>query len=73
MLVWLTKIKAIDPETGELKTWSGPKITAFTFKEAQEICKEIGYCEIDGLFIGEADRNEIEFIFDHDTTSFGLN
>lgn len=52
MKKWLTEIKAICPERGELITWSGPVIEAGTLEEAQHYCNNngLGYCKV----VGEA-------------------
>jgi len=70
MLIWSTKIKAIDPLTGEMCIWGGPKIKAPSRKQAEEFCQEngLGYCEIDGLFITSLSDEGIE-----DNGTFNLN
>ena len=56
MKKFTTKIRAIDPEDGKLKTWSGPYIDAETEEEAIRYCKEhLGYCEVDGRLISTVD------------------
>lgn len=50
MKKWKTRIKAIDPKTGELKEWAGPVIESLTIQGAKKYCQEneLGYCEIVG-------------------------
>lgn len=55
MKTFYTTLEAIDPENGELKTWSGPRISANHMMEA-EILKEqtgFGYLTIHGELIIE--------------------
>lgn len=75
MLTWSTKIRAINPLTGDLCTWCGPKIKAFSEAQAKEYLQEneLGYCEIDGLFMGNVTYQDDGYKFDHDSTSFNLN
>ena len=55
MKKFTTKIKAIDPTDGEMKTWNGPRIDAISFKDAEYFCQEngLGYCEVDGILVSE--------------------
>lgn len=57
MNVYLTKIRAIDPQTGELCDWCGPRIEARSMYEARMFCESngLGYCKITGKL-----RDEIE-------------
>lgn len=52
---FITKLQAIDPVDGELKTWMGPLIEADSFEDADRYCQEngLGYCVVDGIFEGE--------------------
>ena len=49
-MIWLTEIRAIDPQTGELVDWCGPQIDADSFEEAENYCNSngLGYCKIVG-------------------------
>lgn len=49
--MYVTEIQAIDPETGELKVYAGPKIQADNMHEAKEYCKNngLGYCKVLGV------------------------
>lgn len=49
-MIWLTEIQSIDPQTGELIKWSGPRIEAKSKREAQRFCEcnELGYCKVIG-------------------------
>lgn len=55
MFKFSTKIKAIDPKDGEMKTWSGPVIDAISYQDAEYYCQEngLGYCEVDGILVSE--------------------
>lgn len=59
MNVYVTEIKAIDPETGELFIWCGPHIEAKSIEEARKYCDNngLGYCKITGKL-----NDEIEII-----------
>jgi len=47
MKLWGTDIIAIDPLTGELKTWGGPDIKAPSKKLAEEWCRiNCGYLRV---------------------------
>ena len=52
-MIWLTEIQAINPETGEICTWSGPRIEADTISEAKDYCDRngLGYCHVVGKFV----------------------
>lgn len=62
MLKFTTKIKAIDPKDGELKTWCGPHIEALNFTDAQRQCElnGLGYCEVDGMLVSEISHDGIK-------------
>ena len=51
MRLYNTEIRAIDPATGELRTFAGPAVQGFTAKHAQAWCNqnELGYCKVLGL------------------------
>ena len=55
MQLYGTYIKAIDPATGELKTWCGPDVPGLTQAMAQQYCQRngLGYCEVHGLLIAD--------------------
>jgi len=64
-----TEIKAIDPNDGELKYWSGPHIKAISFSDAQRYCNEngLGYCKVIGLLEREdewLDDNSLKKTYD---------
>lgn len=54
-MIFLTKLKAIDPKDGEVKTWGGPMIEAICWSEAEHKIKDKGYLEIDGVLWSEID------------------
>ncbi len=53
--MYTTTIKAIDPQTGEMKTWGGPNIPAITRKGARKYCDThgLGYCEVSDKLVAE--------------------
>ncbi len=55
MKLYTTKIKAICPKDGELKTYAGPNVPGITFNDARQYCERngLGYCEVDGELIAE--------------------
>lgn len=57
MYTYITEVIAIDPKDGELKTWAGPNITAFTTRDAERMCKEqgLGFCRVLGRLKEERD------------------
>lgn len=52
---YITRIRAIDPNDGELKTWGGDNIQAITWEHAEYILNETGrgYMQVDGELIAE--------------------
>lgn len=75
MTIWLTEIQAIDPTTGELCTWSGPRLEGITAGDAQLRCQESGqgYCRVVGRLLAEISTKDdgvtpdFENKIDHDT------
>lgn len=54
MKLFTTEIQAIDPLTGEMKTWQGDNIAAPTFELAAEWCRNNkGYLKVIGELIAE--------------------
>jgi len=54
MKIWITEIKALDPASGEMKTYGGDNIEAPTFQMAQNWCNENkGYLKVIGELIAE--------------------
>lgn len=54
MKIWITEIKALDPASGEMKTWGGDNVEAPTFEMAQNWCNENkGYLKVIGELIAE--------------------
>lgn len=51
--VFVTEIKALDPKTGELKTWAGPNVSGISFEHAQAFCDNngMGYCKVVGRLV----------------------
>lgn len=52
-MIFATKIRAIDPSDGELKTWGGQPIEAISWNEAESLCEP--YEEVDGVLWSEID------------------
>ena len=63
MKTFTTKIKAINPKTGELFNWFGPDVQAETKEEAQKYCDEngLGYCEVHEELVMEIPFHTAEF------------
>lgn len=63
-MIWLTEIKAINPDTGELCKWSGPRIEADTMNEANDYCNRngLGYCHVVGKFVMDIKQNIFDLI-----------
>jgi hypothetical protein len=56
-MTFTTKIKAYDPKDCQIKTWSGPRIQAISWAEAEHICAEtMPYAWVDGLLWAEIDE-----------------
>jgi len=64
-----TKIRAIDPKDGQLKTWFGPDVTARTKAEAEEVLQASGrgYAEVLDQHIAtknaKTGEDETDFVF----------
>lgn len=52
--LFATQIRAVDPADGELKTWAGPYIEAYSHADADLIRNKegLGYCEVVGEVVG---------------------
>ena len=62
MKKWITEIKALDSNTGEMKIWAGDIIEAPTFGMAQKWCDENkGYLKVIGELISEIPCKEGTF------------
>lgn len=55
MNTYATEIRAINPVTNELLTWSGPNIPGISFSDAEQYCQNngLGYCKVIGLLLEE--------------------
>jgi len=53
MKKYCTEIRAIDPKTGELKTWAGPNVPGVSFATARQYCRKngLGYCKVTGELV----------------------
>lgn len=66
MKYWVTELKAIDPKTGELRTYGGPHVPGISKKDAERYCQQngLGYLVVIGRIIAEFDQetgNEINY------------
>lgn len=61
MRTYTTEIQALDPETGEMKSWAGPNVPGITLKDAENYCQQngLGYCKINGELVAEIPCDEI--------------
>jgi len=59
-MYYLTEIRAVDPEDGEVKSWAGPRIWADSQEQAMEYCQRngLGFCFILGEFDSDIDLRE---------------
>ena len=59
---WVTFLKAVDPETMELKTWGGPNVPGLSLEDAQRWCWQngMGYLRVIGELAAEIDENGCE-------------
>ena len=66
-MTFTTKIRAYDHKDGEVKTFSGPRIQAISWAEAEFICNQMyPYAWVDGLLWSEIDEetgNRDNYIF----------
>lgn len=54
MKIWVTEIKALDANSGEIKTWCGDNVEAPTWELAQEWCDvNKGYLRVVGELVAE--------------------
>lgn len=55
MRLWVTKIRAVDPISGDLLTWAGPNVPGISWADAADYCQKngLGYCEVEGELIAE--------------------
>lgn len=57
---WATEIIAIDPADGELKTWAGPQILAWSREHAEHIIQNsgLGFCRLLGTVEEEIEETD---------------
>ena len=55
MSLYITEIKALDPNDNEYKTWAGPNVPGISFTDAQQYCQThgLGYCKVTGKLVCE--------------------
>lgn len=53
--MWVTEIKAIDPNDGVLKSWCGPNVPGINHEDAVRFCQNdgLGYCRVIGELTAE--------------------
>ncbi len=69
MNTYATEIKALDPHTGEMKTWFGDNVQGISFEDAQKWCDENkGYLKVVGLLVMEIPCKENSFKPDWDNS-----
>ena len=63
MKQWVTEIKAIRPQDGELIVYCGPEVPGETHEDAKAYCQEngLGYCNVLGELIAEVPYELAEF------------
>lgn len=67
MKLWVTEIKALDPHTGEMKTWGGDEVEAPTHELAQAWCDQNkGYLKVIGELVAEIPCKEGTYEADFD-------
>lgn len=74
MKTFCTEIQAIDPRSGELTSWSGPRVQALTWGLAEEYLQiqGLGYARIIGEYIQEQPF-QVEKTENHDTQNYRYN
>ncbi len=52
---WVTSLRALDPETLELKLWAGPTVPGLSMEDAQDWCGSngMGYLKVTGELVSE--------------------
>jgi hypothetical protein len=52
---YVTLIRAIDPLTGNMQTWEGPRAPGITKADAQKYLQEngLGYCKVDKMLVAD--------------------
>lgn len=67
MFTYATKIKAIDPKTGELCEWFGPNVQGISRSDVRAKLDQngLGYCRVEDRIVEtvEMDGTKQEFIF----------
>lgn len=54
MKLFVTEIRAIDPVSGELKTYCGPNVPGIDWADAERYCREnLGMCKVIGVLVAE--------------------
>jgi len=55
MNTYVTSIRAIDPNDGQMKSWEGPRVSGITTADAERYLQEngLGYCKVDGVLVAD--------------------
>ena len=71
---YATQIKAINPSTGEITTYTGPNVPGINLQDANNYCQAngLGYCKVLGVLIAEIAANENTAIQHHSTMTILL-
>lgn len=75
MRLWVTKITAIDPMSGELCEYIGPNVPGINWDDAEDYCQQngLGYCAICGELIAEIPINDTTGeIYYHDAIDYSI-
>jgi hypothetical protein len=57
---YATRIKSVCEKTGDILTFSGPKVLAKTLTDAQDLIKrKYGYLKIEALYSGKLDLTNV--------------
>lgn len=66
--LYVTVVRAICPITGELKTFSGPRVPGISEEDANNYCQNngLGYCKVVGILVAEIPCKEGTFNPDMD-------
>lgn len=63
--IFLTELKAIDPLDGELKTYSGPNIVAYTWLQAEQACiDKYPYLKVIGKYVEQINITDDIIVID---------
>jgi hypothetical protein len=75
MKFWQTKMRAIDPRDGVLKTWDGMLIPGIDIEDARNYCENAGlqYLTVENKYTSEKPRGRLESEIMNELYIFKLN